>query len=403
MAVAQKPESTASTALARTDSSPVAVLLLEHRSRLEDLLPDGMRFSRLIAIVRTEVVKNQKILECTPTSVIESIVRIQQWGLEIGVDAYLVPYGKTCTPVADYKGLAKLMVNSRAVRAVQARAVFANEGFRYKYGLDEQLEHHPIHDPKARGAMIGAYCILRLPGGDDVFEFMSIEDIEVIRKQHSKQWGPDKVAVCPPWYAKKTVVRQVSKLVPKSAKFAQVLAVMEEEEEELAEGSDWTVDDNEPAVLDTSAASTPMQPASSQAATAAETSVAGQSAATEEQAKRIGELCNHAAVDPQLAQKTRVRVTAGVTAAFADRIIVGLETAIKNAPPAPVPTEAPLKAHESAAIHDLTLRYQELIKNDRIAPDVQKRVMQRIAATTDLTYSVLEQAVSELEESEIPF
>ena len=268
MATSTKPESTA---VATTEKpSPVAALLLAHRSRIEDLLPEGVAFSRLIAQVRVEVTKNPKILECTQLSVVESICRVQQWGLQIGVSAYLVPYGKTCTPVADYKGLASLMVESRAVRAVQARTVFANEAFEYEYGLEERLVHRPIHDPTKRGAILGAYCILRLPGGRDVFEFMSIEDIEVIRKG-SKQWGPDKVAMCPPWYAKKTVIRQVSKLVPKNPRFERVLSVIDEE---LADGvdrdedrptpaptgaatsaapsedADWTLDDDEPAVVE---------------------------------------------------------------------------------------------------------------------------------------------------------
>lgn len=258
MATAATPESTAVATTER--QSPVAALILAHRSRIEDLLPEGVNINRVIAQMRVEVTKNPKILECTQVSVIESICRIQQWGLQIGVSAYLVPYGKTCTPVADYKGLASLMVESRAVRAVQARAVFTNEAFEYEYGLEERLVHRPIHDPTKRGAIKGAYCILRLPGGRDVFEFMSIEDIEVIRKT-SKQWGPDKVGVCPPWYAKKTVIRQVSKLVPKNPRFDRVLDVIDEElgatgdatAAAPAETADWTVDDDEPAVVERAA------------------------------------------------------------------------------------------------------------------------------------------------------
>lgn len=394
MATALKPTNT--TAVARTDEapSPVAVLLQEHRSRLEDLLPEGMRFSRLIAIVRTEVAKNPKILECSPVSIIESIARIQQWGLEIGVDAYLVPFKGVCTPISDYKGLAKLMVNSRAVRAVQARAVFANEKFRYNYGLQEELEHHPIHDPKERGAIIGAYCILRLPGGNDVFEFMSLEDIEAIRQRYSKQWkdGP-----CPPWYAKKTVIRQVSKLVPKSPKFVSVLAVMEDEDK-ITEGADWTVDDDEPAVVE----STPATPT----AAAAPAADATQVAASPEQVKRIMTLLEHTALDETpLAAKTRARVNTGVTAAFADRIIVGLEAEIKKVTPAPVPepTVAQLQAAaDSASIHELSLKYKELIESDRVAPNTQNAVRERMAKI-ELTVDVLRAAIAELEDAEIPF
>lgn len=400
MATALKPTSQpASTALTRIDEkpSPVAILLSEYRSRLEDLLPEDMRFSRLVAIVRTEVAKNPKIMDATPASIIESIVRIQQWGLEIGVDAYLVPFKGVCTPIADYKGLARLMINSRAVRAVQARGVFANEGFKYKYGLEEQLEHQPIHDPAKRGALIGAYCILRLPGGRDVFEFMSIEDVEVIRKG-SKQWGPDKVAVCPAWYAKKTVIRQVSKLVPRTAKFAGVQAVMDDEEK-IAEG-DWTVDDDEPAVLDTARPATQPQLVSPPAPAPATPAV------TEAQITRILELCEHTALDETtLAAQVRARIKDPLTAARADQIIAGLEAEVAKvmpksvtaAPTAPAPVVA-----DSATIHELSMRYAALIASDRVAPNVQDRVRQRMSKS-ELTVDVLRAAIAELEDAEIPF
>jgi recombinational DNA repair protein RecT len=57
---------------------------------------------------------------------------------------------------------------------------------------------------------------------------MNAADIEEIRQKYSKQWknGP-----LPAWYAKKTVVRQVAKLVPRNPRLAKMLAVMEEERE----------------------------------------------------------------------------------------------------------------------------------------------------------------------------
>jgi hypothetical protein len=102
-----------------------------------------------------------------------------------------------------YLGMAELMVASGAVRAVQARCVYENEEFQYEQGLDPILRHVPIGVPKERGALKGAYCILRIRGGD-VFDFMSIEDIDAIRNRYSKQWSEEKVGACPPWYAEKT-------------------------------------------------------------------------------------------------------------------------------------------------------------------------------------------------------
>jgi recombination protein RecT len=373
-----------------------------------------MSYNRLIAQVRVEVTKNPKILECTQLSVVESICRIQQWGLQIGVDAYLVPYGQTCTPVADYKGLAALMVASRAVRAVQARPVYANEAFSYEYGLNEQLVHRPIHDPAKRGALMGAYCILRLPGGRDVFEFMSIEDIEAIRA-NSKQWGPKKVPVCPPWYAKKTIIRQVAKLVPKNPKFERVLEVIDDE---LAGGrtddetADWTVDDAEPAVVDRApVAAAPAAPLRSGGRDDHAWMAPEEPAASDAQIARILALCEHTALDEtKLAAQIRARIKNPLTGTRAHEIIIGLEAEIAKVTPAPLSTPAAKEssvaelqaAADRATIEALSARYKELITSDRVLPKLQTEIRERLAQS-ELTVDVLRAAIAVLEDAEIPF
>jgi len=212
------------------------------RLRIEPFLPAGVRVDRVIAAATMATKVTPDLLKCTPESIVMAVARIQQWGLEIGTTAHLVPfntkvklpdgkeeYQKICTPVADYKGLIELMVASRAVRMVEARCVHEGDHFVYRQGLNPQLDHIPCSDHKTRGRIIGAYCVLRLPFGSSVFEFMSIEDIDEIRIKHSKQWknGP-----CPPWYAKKTVVRQGSKMVPKGSNVANALAVMAQDTQE---------------------------------------------------------------------------------------------------------------------------------------------------------------------------
>lgn len=234
MAAAQaRPESTAVATTEKQKSFAVA-LIEQHGNRIEAFLPPGTSLERVAAALRLEAMKNPQIAECTPASLIQSIGRITQWGLEIGVTAYLVPFkdrkkGITeAVAVMGYTGMAELMVASGAIRHVEARCVYEHDEFQYEQGLNPQLRHVPDGNPATRGALVGAYCILRIRGGD-VFEFMSIEDIEAIRAQYSRQWGPDKVRTCPPWYAKKTVVRAAAKLAPKNPRLARALAVMEED------------------------------------------------------------------------------------------------------------------------------------------------------------------------------
>lgn len=200
------------------------------RSYIEAFLPEGTDMKRVAASVMLAIQndKTGKLKDCTPKSLIIGVARIQQWGLELGTTAHLIPFKDEATPVADYKGLAELMVGSGAVRHVETHVVYEGDEFSYRLGLDPKIDHVPA-TPRKKGAKITfAYCILHLPFSRFAFDVMAAEDIDEIRHKYSKQWkdGP-----LPAWYAKKTVVRQVAKLVPKNPRLAKILAVMEQERE----------------------------------------------------------------------------------------------------------------------------------------------------------------------------
>lgn len=212
---------------------PVVELFTSDAARrlIEKFLPEGVDLERVAATVMLAM-NNDKtgaLKKCTPQSLVLGVARIQQWGLELGTTAHLIPFRTEATPVADYKGLAELMIGSGAIRFIDTKVVYVGDDFVYRLGLDAKLDHIPCAKAK-RGPISHAYIILHLPGGRQVFDVMAAEDIDEIRQAHSKQWkdGPLK-----PWYAKKTLVRQASKLVPKTPRFAEafskVLAVMDDE------------------------------------------------------------------------------------------------------------------------------------------------------------------------------
>lgn len=198
---------------------------------IDEFLPKGVPRSRILAAVRIEAKKNPAIMECTPVSIVEAITRSLRWGLEIGDTVHLVPYNnkgtKRLTAVADYKGLAQLMVMSGAVRAVEPTCVYEGEHFQMQRGDDPKLEHIPFRSKTERGRLLGAYVLLRRPFGVVTWEWMSIEEIDEIRQAYSHQW---KQGPCPDWYAKKTVTRRAAKLIPKDPKLADAFRVMDEDE-----------------------------------------------------------------------------------------------------------------------------------------------------------------------------
>lgn len=249
----------AGTALAKLRDEPSAVALLQDASdRIAPLLPKGVDISRVILTTRLAIRKNPKILDCEPESIVTAVAQVQQWGLEIGTTAHLVPFNTNvapqgqpkqwvsiCTPIADYKGLAELVVGSGAVRHCEARCVYANEPFIIEQGLVPKLEHHPVHEAKDRGPMIGAYVIFRLAFRNVAFEFYPIADIDATRKKYSKQWKD--LDETPDWYAMKTAIRRGVKLIPKNPRLASVLRVIEAEELVERDGVYQTIEQQRPA------------------------------------------------------------------------------------------------------------------------------------------------------------
>lgn len=205
--------------------SPITQYLIEQRAFIEPLLPDGVKFLGVVWDLVGALAKDKQsggaLARCTPDSVFLGVAKIQSWGLEIGRTAHLVPFGTACTPLIDYKGEIQLAKDARVITNAIADAVYEGDVFEYERGLDPKCRHVPTLDPAKRGAMIGAVAILALPTREKVPYFMPLADIDAIRQKHSKQW---KAGKCPDWYAKKTVVRQALKMMPKSARLDALLS-----------------------------------------------------------------------------------------------------------------------------------------------------------------------------------
>lgn len=221
------------------DEKPTITTLIDKAApRLTPLLPAGLTLEALREHVYFAAQQTPEILKCSGASIVQAVQRALRSNLEIGATCYLIPFKGVCTFVADYKGLAQLMIGSGAVRAVEASAVYAGDEFEFEKGLNAVLRHRPCPF-KERGEIIGAYVILRLPFGASTFEYMAIEDIDQIRHDYSRQWakGP-----CPSWYAKKTCIRQVAKLLPKDPRLTAALCAIAEDEAAEKDGADAIVE-----------------------------------------------------------------------------------------------------------------------------------------------------------------
>jgi phage RecT family recombinase len=229
MATATQPSTGVVRTVANTNV-PLTIAQSEMaRAVIEPLLPAGVTLEQVGAQVRLALAKDKTgaLQKCTVGSVILSVAKICAWNLVVGETAHLVPFGTECQALRDYTGDIQMAIESGMVRRVNAQVVYENEPLTIKRGSRLEIEHHPIFDPKQRGPMVGVYTILHLRGGDIETEYMTYEEVDAIRQQHSKQWKNGPV---PRWYMKKTCIRQSLKLIPKTSKLLAVLAKLDQEE-----------------------------------------------------------------------------------------------------------------------------------------------------------------------------
>ncbi|MEV5567585.1 recombinase RecT [Streptomyces sp. NPDC052196] len=185
---------------------------------------------RIARIALTELRRVEHLAECTQESFGGALMTCAQLGLEPGGalgEAYLLPFWNKkvrayeVTLVVGYQGMIKLFWQHPAAAGLTARTVYENDEFTYEDGLDPVLRHIPARSN--RGRPTDYYAVAKMVNGGCAFVVMSGEDVEAIRRRSkardSGPWSTDYDAM-----ARKTVIRQLFKILPKSPELARAVA-----------------------------------------------------------------------------------------------------------------------------------------------------------------------------------
>jgi recombination protein RecT len=208
------------------EQQTLAQLIERQKPEIARVLPKHLDPDRLARIALTVLRKTPQLGNCTPESFLGALMTCAQLGLEPGVsnEAYLVPHRnkKTntteCTLIIGYQGYAKLFWQHPLAKHLDAQAVYENDEFDYQYGLEPRLVHKPALG--ARGKVIAYYAVASLQGGGSAFIVMSPEDVRRIRGSA----GPSgQIADPMQWMEKKTALRQLFKLMPKSSQLTSAI------------------------------------------------------------------------------------------------------------------------------------------------------------------------------------
>jgi recombination protein RecT len=190
----------------------------------------GIKPERLKLVALGAFTRTPSLWTCNPISVARAIVEAAQLGLEptglLG-GAYLVPRGGEATLLVGYRGLVMLAKRSGEVQRVEARVVRQKDTFDYGYGLEPYLHHVPSQDADP-GPYTGAYAVIFYRDGSRQFDYMSIAEIEAIRKRSAAAsagpWVTDYAEMC-----KKTPLRRLMKMAPLTIEVASRLDELDPE------------------------------------------------------------------------------------------------------------------------------------------------------------------------------
>jgi len=207
------------------------VIAKNYMRQIQNYFGDDKKAMAFLSAVVAATQRLPELLNCTAPSVINSFMTMAQLGfMPSGVsgEAYVLPYKNKGVLEAQfqlgYQGLVTLFYRAGAIEIV-ADVVRKNDFFEVE---NKKITHRPDHFSD-RGEAIGAYVIVRLGSGGEVSEVMSAKDILAMGKKFSKSFGGD----FSPWNEnndpqlwmwKKTVLKQVAKLVPKNETIVNAIA-----------------------------------------------------------------------------------------------------------------------------------------------------------------------------------
>ena len=236
---------TIKTDIQKQETKSIVQIIQASVKELEKAVPSCMSAERLARIAVTTIRLNPKLAECTPQSFLGALFQSAQLGLEPNVEgqAYLIPYtnskyqnGKWVkVPEVQfqigYKGYIELFYRHSNAVSIDMHTVYENDIFEHSYGIEAYIKHIP--SLKDRGEAIAYYAVAKLKNGGVLFKVMSKDACIEHGKTHSKvfdketktfkkdsPWAKEPDAMC-----KKTVLIQLTKLLPKSVELQKALAM----------------------------------------------------------------------------------------------------------------------------------------------------------------------------------
>jgi recombination protein RecT len=195
----------------------------EVKAELMRGLPKMLSIEHFIRTTLSVLRMNPGLLDCTKASLLGAILGAAQIGLELEPtlgQAYIVPFKDKSRGTVEavlipgYRGYLTLARRSGEVSSVTCEPVYDKDLFEIEFGTNGHIKHIPLLE-EDRGKFRGCYIVYKFKDGGEYFTYMSLAEIEAIKKRSkagsSGPWETDFIEM-----AKKTTVRRSIKYVPVS-------------------------------------------------------------------------------------------------------------------------------------------------------------------------------------------
>lgn len=209
----------------------------ENGAKLSKLLGNEAKARRLMTAVLTSISKNPRLMECTFDSLQLCVLQSAEMDLIPGAlqECAYVPFWSSKLNAFEavfmpmYQGLVKLCYQTEYIKTIEANVVYESDEFEFEFGTDKFLRHRPAFGSD-RGDIIATYAIARMKSDEFEFVVLSRDEIESIKKRSRAATSEKQDS---PWkhedtydydeMAKKTAIRRLAKILPKSPQLGDAL------------------------------------------------------------------------------------------------------------------------------------------------------------------------------------
>lgn len=216
-------------------------LAKNYLNQVKNFFGDEKQAMKFLSSVMADVQKNPKLMECEPISLVNSYMTMAQLGLMpsgVSGEAYVLPYKKNkkvgsgwvSTMQAQfqlgYQGLITLFYKAGG-QGIRAEIIRENDKFTYINGV----AHHEIDwrlSNEERGKAIAVMAAATV-NGLELVKVMNVKDVLAFGKKFSKSFDSehtpwDEENDPELWMLKKTVLKQLGKMMPKNETISKALS-----------------------------------------------------------------------------------------------------------------------------------------------------------------------------------